>query len=78
MATTTTRSSYITEEIGNFYDRTLLERLIPHLQFTRFAQIRDIPRKAGSMDIKFRRYDSLDVATTALTEGKVLLSLNFL
>ncbi len=64
----TTRSE-ISAEVNNYYNRTLLERLLPNLVFTRFAQIRDIPRKAGSSTIKFRKYSSLSVATTALTEG---------
>ena len=59
----------ITEEIGDFYSRGLLERLLPNLVFTRFGQVRDIPRNAGSLDVKFRSFDSLTAATTALSEG---------
>lgn len=64
----TTRTQ-ISDEVNNFYDRTLLERLLPLLVYTKFGQVRDIPRKGGSNTIKFRRYASLSVATTALTEG---------
>jgi len=64
----TTRTE-IPAEVNNFYDRTLLERLLPNLIHTMFGQVRDIPRKAGASIIKFRRYDALSVATTALTEG---------
>ena len=64
----TTRTE-IPEEVNNYYDRTLLERLLPNLVHTRWAQIRDIPRKAGSSTIKFRKYGSLAAATTPLTEG---------
>ena len=64
----TTRTE-IPAEVNNYYDRTLLERLLPLLVYTKFAQIRDIPRKAGTKTIKFRKYSSLSVATTPLTEG---------
>lgn len=65
-ATTTTQ---IPAEVNNFYDRTLLLRAIPLFVHTRWAQIRDIPRKSGTTVIKFRRYGNLSAATTALTEG---------
>jgi len=64
-----TTKTEISDEVNNFYDRTLLERLLPLLVYTKFGQIRDIPRKSGSNTIKFRKYASLAVATTALTEG---------
>lgn len=59
----------IPAEVNNFYDRTLLERVIPLFLHTRWAQIRDIPKNAGTGTIKFRRYGNLAVATTPLTEG---------
>jgi len=64
-----TTKTQIADEVNNFYDRTLLERLLPLLVYTKFGQVRDIPRKSGSNTIKFRKYASLAVATTALTEG---------
>ena len=64
----TTRTE-VPAEVNNYYDRTLLERLLPNLVFTKFGQIRDIPRKAGTKVIKFRKYSALSVATTPLTEG---------
>ena len=54
--------------INSYYDRTLLERALPLLVHTKFAQIRDIPRNNSDV-IKFRKYSSLSAATTALTEG---------
>jgi len=39
------------------------------LLHNRFAQVRDLPRKAGTNVIKFRRYGILEAATTPLTEG---------
>jgi N4-gp56 family major capsid protein len=64
-----TTKTEITDEVNNFYDRTLLERLLPLLVYTKYGQVRDVPRKSGSNTIRFRRYNSLAVATTALTEG---------
>ena len=64
----TTRTQ-IPAEVNNFYDRTLLTRVMPLLVHTRWAQVRDIPRNAGTKTIKFRRYANLTAATTPLTEG---------
>lgn len=64
-----TTTGTIAREVSNFYDRTLLERAVPALVHTRFAQVRDLPRNAGTNVIKFRRYGSLTANTTALTEG---------
>ena len=64
-----TTKAEISDEVNNFYNRTLLERLLPLLVYTKFGQVRDIPRKSGSNTIKFRKYSSLSAATTALTEG---------
>ena len=65
-ATTTTQ---IPAEVNNFYDRTLLYRAIPLFVHTKWAQVRDIPRKVGTLTIKFRRYGNLTAATTPLSEG---------
>lgn len=65
---TTTRVQ-IPAEVSAFYDRTLLDRAVALFVHTRFAQIRDISRKAGTSTIKFRRYGNLTAATTALGEG---------
>lgn len=64
-----TNTTSIPAEVNNFYDRTLLLRAVPLFIHTRWAQIRDIPRKAGTTTIKFRRYSNLVAATTALSEG---------
>lgn len=69
MPNTTRTNNDIPREVNNFYDRTLLSRLLPMLQYIKFAQIRDIPRNAGTNTIKFRRYNSLTPATTPLVEG---------
>lgn len=67
MANTTL--TQIPAEVGIFYDRTLLLRAVPYFVHTKWAQIKDIPRKAGSKTIKFRRYGNLSYATTPLSEG---------
>jgi N4-gp56 family major capsid protein len=64
-----TTTTQIPAEVNNFYDRTLLFRAVPLFVHTRWAQIRDIPRKAGTTTIKFRRYGNLSAATTPLSEG---------
>lgn len=60
--------STIPAAVANWYDRMLLERLLPLLVHDKFAQIRDIPRNQSNV-VKFRRYNSLSANTTALTEG---------
>ena len=64
----TTRTQ-IPAEVNNFYDRTLLERAMPLMLHTRWAQVRDLPKNAGTKVIKFRRYGNLTAATTPLQEG---------
>jgi len=64
----TTRTQ-IAKEVNNFYDKTLLVRATPFLVHNRFAQVKDIPTKAGTDTIKFRLYGSLTAQTTALSEG---------
>lgn len=64
----TTRTE-IPAEVNNFYDRTLLERAVALFVHTRWAQVRDLPRNAGTKNIKFRRYGNLTAATTPLQEG---------
>jgi N4-gp56 family major capsid protein len=64
-----TNTTVIPAEVNNFYDRTLLFRAVPLFVHTRWAQVRDIPRKAGTTTIKFRRYGNLAAATTPLNEG---------
>ena len=64
----TTRTQ-IPAEVSAFYDRTLLEKAVPFLTHTRWAQVRDLPANAGTKVIKFRRYTNLTSATTPLMEG---------
>lgn len=55
-------------ELKTFYDRNLLERLLPLLVFMNFGQVRPMPTREGQT-VNFRRFNSLSVATTPLTEG---------
>ena len=63
-----TTTSTIDINIEGYYDRNLLERALPHLLYSKFAQTRPIPKNKGSK-ITFRRYGSLAVNTTQLSEG---------
>lgn len=65
MQTTTVE---IPSGVSEFYNRTLLERALPYMNHDLFAQIRPLPQ-GNSKIAKFRRYESLSVATTELTEG---------
>lgn len=58
----------LTQENQTFYDRTLLERLLPELQYSEDADTKVIPLGKGS-EIEFRRYESLEAPTEPLTEG---------
>lgn len=64
----TTRTE-IANEISAFYDRNLLVRAVANFVHRMWAQVRDIPKNAGTDTIKFRRYGNLTAATTALSEG---------
>ena len=61
-------SSTVAHAVNNYYDRVMLSRALPHLVHTWFGQVRDIPTNNSNV-IKFRRYNSLTVSTTALTAG---------
>lgn len=63
-----TQTSTTITHLRSFYDRKMLSRALPHLVHTWFGQIRDIPQNSTNV-IKFRRYNSLTVSTTALTAG---------
>ena len=58
----------LSEEAKTFYDKTLLQRLVPNLVFAKFGQKKSIKSKSGKT-IEFRKFTSLDPATTPLTEG---------
>jgi N4-gp56 family major capsid protein len=58
----------LTAEQAEFYNRTMLERLLPELFFLNYGEKKNIPKNSGATT-SFRRLNSLAVSTTALTEG---------
>lgn len=55
-------------ENKTFYNRTLLRRLLPQLVFAKYGQKKALPKNEGDT-VSFRRVESLEPATTPLTEG---------
>lgn len=67
MATTQTYTG-LTQEQKTFYDRVLLERLLPSLVYADYGQKKSAPKHEGDT-INFRRFNSLAAAIIPLTEG---------
>jgi len=67
MATVQTLAILSTEN-KTYYDRLLLERMLPDLVYADYGQKRPAPKNEGDT-INFRKMNSLGVATTPLTEG---------
>jgi len=63
-----TGTAQIPAGVSAFYDRNLLERALPALVHDKWGQRRNLP-KNNSDTVKFRRWNALSVATTAITEG---------
>jgi len=55
-------------ENKTFYDRVLLERMLPDLVYADYGQKKSAPKHEGDT-INFRRFNSLSAAVTPLTEG---------
>lgn len=64
----TQKISTLTVENQTFYDRTLLERLLPELHFYRDADKKVIPKGKGT-SIEFRKFNSLSIPQNSLSEG---------
>lgn len=58
----------LTNEQKTFYDRALIERLLPNLYYQKYGQKKTAPKNEGAT-VNFRKFNSLSPATTALTEG---------
>lgn len=58
----------LTAEQKTFYNRTLLSRLTPNLFYAKYGQKKPLPKNEGDT-VNFRRFNALQPATTALTEG---------
>lgn len=59
---------YIPKVTQAVYDKNLLTRALPLLLHEKFGQARSLKRRSGKSMV-FRRYESMAVDTTALTEG---------
>lgn len=68
MAIVLSTDGSLSAEMKTYYDRRLIARTMPELLFAKFGQKRSIPRNGGKI-IEFRRFTTLGVAKTALTEG---------
>ncbi len=68
MTLQTTLLAGLAPEMKTYYDRRLIARALPTLLHAKFAQRRTIPRRGGKT-IEFRKFSSLGVSKTALTEG---------
>lgn len=66
--TTFNTTTDLSVEMKTFYDKRLLDRLLPNLGLLKHGQKRPIPKNGGKT-IEFRKFNSLAPATTALTEG---------
>lgn len=60
--------SGITAEQSIFYQKALIKRLLPELHAYNDAQKSNLPRNSG-LTVNWRKFASLDVDTTPLTEG---------
>lgn len=60
--------STLTVEAGKYYDRLLIDRLLPICRLPSLGQMRDLPKRQGST-VSYRKFASLSTATTALSEG---------
>lgn len=66
MATTT---SVVTHPVNNYYVKAALRTADPFLTYERFGQVVAVPENNTNV-VKFRRFNALSAATTALTEGE--------
>lgn len=66
MATQTTIN--LSEENKEFYDKTLLKRMTPTLLYSNYGQKKPLAKNNGKT-VSFRKFNSLNEATTPLVEG---------
>lgn len=59
----------LSAEDKTFYERALLERLLPQLNFYKDAQKKKLPKNSGRT-MNFRKFNSLTAPSSSLTEGK--------
>lgn len=58
----------LSEENKEFYDKTLIKRLLPTLLFSNYGQKKSLSKNNGKT-ISFRKFNSLNPVQTPLTEG---------
>jgi len=58
----------VPQQAQTFYDKVLLDRLLPKLVFLEYGQKKPIPKRSGATG-NWRRFTSLAPATTPLVEG---------
>lgn len=68
--TSVSNQNQLSAEDKTFYDRTLIERLLPVLIFYKDAQKKKLPKNSGRT-MNFRKFNSLTVPGSSLTEGVV-------
>lgn len=66
--TSVANQNQISAEDKTFYERALLKRLLPELQFYKDAMKKKLPKNEGRT-INFRRFNSLTAPSSSLTEG---------
>lgn len=67
--TNVTNQNQLSAEDKTFYEKTLLTRLLPQLNFYKDAMKKKLPKNSGRT-INFRKFNSLTAPTSSLTEGK--------
>lgn len=63
-----TNHNQLSAEDKTFYERTLLQRLLPSLMFYNDAEKKKLPKNSGTT-MNFRKFDSLTAPSSSLTEG---------
>ena len=66
--TNVSNQNQLSAEDKTFYERTLLERLLPQLNFYKDAQKKKLPKNQGRT-MNFRKFNSLTAPSASLTEG---------
>lgn len=66
--TNVTGANQLAAEDKTFYERTLIERLLPQLNFYKDAQKKKLPKNSGRT-MNFRKFNSLTAPNASLTEG---------
>lgn len=66
--TSVSGQNQLSAEDKTFYERTLLQRLLPNLVFYNDAEKKKLPKNSG-LTMNFRKFESLTAPSSSLTEG---------